>query len=338
MLLFGAIQILLLIVLLALPVVGIWALLSCAGIGFDQVRRAARRVRKDTSPAVCGVCGHAVGERITGDRCAECGTPYLRGGIVTTATTVRLGAPVSLAVVMIMAMCLAVGGITVSIGTAIGNQISVGSTTIYEYTSNQTYGPWSASANAPNYHFYVNADLRGPDRFTSGPPVEPYVEPRAGTLQLGLRGPDANPISLTYDVGTDSWSIPARGGTPGASGTDAESAVRELYIRAGLESYWTHSQAELDDAILIANTLAGEGPTAQGVQSIGMMLSNSGAGLTSQGGGVGTQPMGLGTMGDPKVMIAVIIALVPPVALFVAALWLLIRIRRRALALTRPAQ
>ncbi|OAB63133.1 hypothetical protein AY599_22635 [Leptolyngbya valderiana BDU 20041] len=336
--LLGLIQILFLLVLLALPIVGLWALLSCAGIGFDQVRRAARRARHDASPAVCGVCGHAVGETITGERCGECGTPYLRGGIVTAATTVRLGAPMLLAVVMIMAVCLVVGGISVSIGTAIGNQIAVGSTSIYQYTSNQSFGPWFPGSNAPDYEFYVNADLTGPDRFVSGTPVEPTVEPRTGTLRLGLRGPDANPVSLTYDVGKDAWSIPARGGVPEASGTDVESAVRELYRRGGLDAYWSNSQGELDDAILIANTLAGEGPTAQGVPSFHMALSGNGDGLTPQGGGTGTQSAGLGAMADPAVIIAVIISLIPPLVLFVLALWLLIRIRARALAVARSAQ
>lgn len=340
MMLFGLMQILFLLVLLAIPVVGIWAMLSSMGIGLDPVRRAARRVRKEGSPAVCGVCGHAVGETLAGDTCGECGTPYLRGGIVTTATTVRLGAPVLLAVVMIMAICFIVGGITVWIGTAIGNQIAVGSTSIYRYTSNQGFAPqrWSG-ANPPDYEFYVNADLIGPDRFQASPRVEPYVEPRRGTLQIGLRGPDANPVSLTYDVGKDSWSIPASGGIPAASGSDIESAVRELYKRGELDNYWSGSPDELADAIVVANTMAGEGPTADGLPSIGQTVSSDRAGLGfGSGGGSGTQSVGFGAMGDSTVIIAVVIALIPPLALFVLAILLLIRIRARALAVARPAQ
>lgn len=333
---FGAFQILSLLVMVAVPVLAIWALLSAMGIGFDPIRRGARRARRDSSPAVCGVCGHAVGDSMASDTCSECGTKYLQGGIVTTATATRLGAPILLVVLIVAATCVMLGGFSVAFGVQLGQQAGMGGSSVFRITGNHAYGPiQSAYAGAPDYQFYIVIDLIGPDR-TAQQHVEPMVEPRKGTLTLGLRGPDANPLSFDYDVETDSWSIPARGNVPAASGVNIESAVRELYRRGGVDSLWSESPEELADAITAANTMAGEGPTAAGVQTIAFTVVSDNKGLSGKGSSWGGANLGTTMHSEPAVIAAMVLGAMLPLVVFVVAIWLLVRLRRRALAGARP--
>lgn len=326
-------------VLALMAVLGVWVVLSASGRGFGPIRRGARRVRHDGGYAVCGACGHAVGERITGERCGECGTPYLRGGIVTTATVVRLGPPFLLALAMVLAACLFIGAITVSMGMTLGTRAAMGGGPVSRLSGNQSYGPGFMSGprqGQREYEYYVDFDLTGPDRTMIGAgSLEPNVEPQRGTLTLGLRGQSVTPVSLDYDVTNRTWSIPTRGQIAGASGTDVESAVHELFKRGSPTGHASLVADELQDAILIANTMAGEGPTAAGVPSISMEISQDGAGLSGRGAGWGSMPAGPTLIGEPATLVGIGLGLAPPIGVFVLVLWLVVRSRRRALSIAR---
>ncbi len=325
-----------------LVVLAVWATLSAAGIGVDPVRRGARRARRHGSPAVCGVCGHPVGAQISGARCSECGTLYLHGGIVTTATTTRLGVPLSVATVLLLLVCLLIGAFTVNVGVTLGNGIAAGRGALVQITGNQAYRSagaqsWSPSSSNPGYHeFWIDFDIIGPDRqLTGSSNIEPTVTPQRGTLTLGIRGGNVAPASLIYDIGAEAWSIPPRGQVSGASGNDVESAVRELYRRSGLDVQRPNGSYEIADAILIANTLAGEGATAAGVPSIDFEIHADPRGLASMGGGWGSSPANMALVGEPAVIAGMVGGLIFPFVILIAVAWFVLRTRHRAFAIVR---
>ena len=123
--------------------------------------------------ATCGVCGHEVGARGTAgtasravvpDRCPECGTEYIIGGICTVYSTVRnrAGLPGLLAAWTVVSICLAIAvafgqhALDISTKQIVGSRYRLAGPAIYTPIRPQA----TRQAGTPSYELHVQVDLR----------------------------------------------------------------------------------------------------------------------------------------------------------------------------------